>query len=65
MEEFTGEYYHCEDCNHLWDYNDSHCPNCGSENFGDLNANEVKEKANQMINEGKSALAMLKVHDDL
>lgn len=64
MEEFTGTYYSCNDCNHIWDYSDSHCPNCGSQNENELNAKEVKELAERMIVEANSAIAMLKVHDD-
>ena len=63
--EFTGDYYECENCQYIWDYMDSHCPNCGSENEKVLNAREVKEKAYNMINNGQGYIAMLKVHDDL
>lgn len=63
MEEFTGIYYKCR-CNYIWDYTDFACPNCGSETFVGVNANEVKEIALQMILEGNAAIAMLKVHDD-
>lgn len=65
MQEFTGTYYKCNKCSHIWDYSDSHCPNCGSQDETELNAKEVKEIALQMIAEGNAAIAMLKVHDDL
>ena len=35
MNEFTGDYYKCNTCGHFWDYNDFHCPECGSEDFQD------------------------------
>ena len=28
--EKTGTTYRCLKCNHVWDYNETHCPECGS-----------------------------------
>ena len=33
--EKTGTTYKCNNCPHKWDYQDTHCPECGSENFED------------------------------
>ena len=55
--EFTGEYWKCSKCGHIWDYNDA-CPNCGnSDDLENLNAAEVKEEADRL-------LTMLKAHGD-
>lgn len=39
--EFTGSYYRCLKCEHIYDYNDL-CPECGSSDVEDINASEVK-----------------------
>jgi hypothetical protein len=41
--EFTGTYYRCFKCKHIWDYNDFNCPECGSDDFEDINENEIQE----------------------
>ena len=69
---FTGTYYQCNDCKHITDYADSHCPNCGSQDETDINANEVKLIAGQLLiirdfnkNQiGHKLIEMLKTHDD-
>ena len=42
MNEFTGDYQHCLNCGHTWDYEDDACPECGSSDLTTLNAREVK-----------------------
>lgn len=69
---FTGSYYQCNDCKNIIDYADSHCPNCGSQDETELNANEVKQIADQLLiirdylkNQiGHRLIKMLKRHDD-
>ena len=64
--EFTGTYYQCLDCLHIIDYSDSHCPECGSRDGTDLNANEVLMSAeSQTEKERNRLIKMLKSHDDL
>ncbi len=42
MNEFTGTYWKCNECDYLWDYNDD-CPECGSRDLKDVNIhNEYK-----------------------
>ena len=63
--EFTGDYY-------IWDYSDSHCPECGSQEGTELNAKEVKQIANRLLlvrdntknRIGRKLRLMLKFHDD-
>ena len=31
--EYTGTSYKCNNCPHKWNYNDTHCPECGSQDF--------------------------------
>lgn len=33
--EKTGTTYKCTNCNHKWNWKDTHCPNCGSDDFGE------------------------------
>ena len=55
MKEFTGSYYRCSKCTHIWDYEDDACPYCGGKHFDDLSANDVRwhirtsEKADKEI----------------
>lgn len=69
--EFTGDYYKCKYCGHMWDYMDI-CPNCSEDKMNTLNANEVKEEANRLLkmleahgdyspNEAKAALPLQRV----
>ena len=63
--EFTGSYYQCLDCLHIIDYSDSHCPECGSQDEIELNANEVIMSAeSQTVEEQKRLKQMLQLHDD-
>jgi RNA polymerase subunit RPABC4/transcription elongation factor Spt4 len=70
---FTGSYYKCNKCFNIIDYSDSHCPECGSQDETELNAEEVNKIANQLLiirdfnknKTGKELLKMLKSHDDL
>ena len=63
--EFTGDYYQCLDCLHIWDYMDSACPNCGSLDEEVLNANDVIMSAeSQNTKEQKRLKQMLQLHDD-
>lgn len=47
--EYTGSYYQCLSCENIIDYSDSHCPECGSQEETELNANEVRKIANQLL----------------
>lgn len=70
--EHTGSYYQCNKCKDIIDYSDSHCTNCGSQDETELNANEVKQIAEQLLiirdankNQiGRNLIIMLKSHDD-
>jgi len=42
MGEFTGDYYKCNSCGHIWDYMDI-CPNCGLDNMETINVDEITE----------------------
>ena len=64
MEEFTGDYYKCNECSHIWDFIDI-CPNCGKDNQVDLNANEVNEYANTLFNKAERLKSMLQLHGEL
>jgi hypothetical protein len=62
--EFTGSYYKCFDCYHIYDFDDC-CPECGSGNVEDINANEVKEIAKTRHSSDRlKLLIMLGSHDD-
>ena len=73
MQEFTGSYFKCNKCNHIIDYSDSHCPECGSQDETELNAKEVHQIANQLLiircfnknKIGRRLIKMLELHDDL
>ena len=63
--EFTGDYYKCMDCCHVWDYNDTHCPECGSQDFETINSNEVIMTAESCDEKEQTRIAeMLKSHGD-
>ena len=47
--EYTGTIHKCDNCNHIWDYNETHCPECGSEEFYDININEEIEEMESEI----------------
>jgi predicted RNA-binding Zn-ribbon protein involved in translation (DUF1610 family) len=63
--EFTGDYYRCEECLHIWDYMDI-CPNCGEDTAQEtLNANKVREWQNTATDyEAERLEEMLNAHDD-
>lgn len=63
--EFTGNYNKCTQCCYIYDYEDS-CPECGSDEIDDINANEVLQTARVMSGSEKRRLVdMLESHDDL
>lgn len=62
MEEFTGDYYKCQDCNHIWDYIDTCCPECGSENEETINAKEVRQEASQLDYLSSKLIDMVESH---
>ena len=65
MLEFTGDYYKCSDCLHVWDYMETHCPECGEQDFEEIDAHEVVMTAETAVdNEQKRLLEMLKLHGD-
>ena len=59
--EFTGNYYKCNECNHIWDFMGI-CPNCGKDNQTDLNAKEVREIVGKMFDEQDRLKVMLETH---
>lgn len=62
--EHMGDYNHCLNCEHIYDFNDR-CPECGSENVSDVNPNEIRATFNFQSKEEKERLEkMLKSHDD-
>ena len=61
--EFTGNYYKCNECNHIWDFMGI-CPNCGKDNQTDLNAKEVREIARKMFDEQDRLKMMLETHGE-
>lgn len=48
-QEFTGEYYKCNYCQHVWDYMDSACPECGSGDTEDFNIDKEIEAINDNL----------------
>ena len=42
--EYTGETYKCKNCNQIWAYEDDACPDCGSDNFVEIEINITQEK---------------------
>jgi len=63
--DFTGTYYRCNDCGHIFDYNDL-CPNDSSENQEELNVREVKEWVKVATEQEQKRLEkMLESHGDL
>ena len=64
MGEFTGDYNRCSDCGHIYDFNDM-CPDCGSENINELNANEVRDWVKGAVeSEAYRLEKMLQSHGD-
>lgn len=59
MPEFTGDYSNCNNCGHIYDYNDL-CPECGSGDITDMSAKEIKRE----FIPGE-VITMLESHDDL
>ena len=63
--EFTGDYYKCNHCGYVWDYMDSHCPNCGSQDEETLNAEQVRIHYKGIGDPERSRMEeMLKSHGD-
>lgn len=62
--EFTGTYYQCVECDDIWDYSDSHCPNCGAQNETEISVREIKTVSNNLIIKGYRLIEMLKNHGD-
>ena len=64
--EFTGTYYKCKDCDYVWDYNDFNCPDCGTEEFEDVNIHEeleiAKEREKRAIYRVLNLTAIIKMH---
>jgi predicted RNA-binding Zn-ribbon protein involved in translation (DUF1610 family) len=63
MNEFTGDYYQCNSCGHIWDYNDV-CPNCGKQKVTTLNAIELKTAITCIHEEVFRLNSMLEKHGD-
>ena len=65
MNEFTGDYEKCNACGYVWDFMESHCPECGSQDFEEINAKEVREHYKMVGELEKSRMEkMLELHDD-
>ena len=62
--EFTGEYYQCINCRHIWDYMDN-CPGCGDGRQESISQEDIKSLILYMFNEQKRLKAMLESHGDL
>jgi hypothetical protein len=63
--EFTGTYWRCIECGHIWDYNDT-CPNCGEDiMLHDINPHEVLHLSKMCTeNEAGRLINMLHDHGD-
>lgn len=48
--EFTGSYYKCNKCKHIWDYNDFCCPECGAKEIEDINSEEINVEIDRLVN---------------
>ena len=64
--EFTGDYYKCESCSHIWDYLDDRCPECGNTDTSDIPTIEVFAEMYKQKDrvEKKRLLNMLDSHDE-
>ena len=63
--EFTGDYYRCHNCGHIWDYIDL-CPECGQDDQEEISINEVLSWSTFAIpEEAERIIKMLESHDDL
>ena len=63
--EHTGIYYTCLNCEHIWDFDDFNCPECGKQTFNDVNANYIRSTYAGQTPEYKQYLEnMLQSHDD-
>lgn len=65
MSGFTGDYYDCLDCGHIYDFDDI-CPNCGSGNVVEILPVDIVNKGMKFnIQEQKRLNYMLDMHDDM
>ena len=65
MKEFTGDYEKCNACGYVWDFMETHCPECGSQDFEEINANEIREHYKNVTGEECDRMEkMLKLHGD-
>lgn len=64
--EFTGTYERCNSCGYVWDFMESNCPECGSQEIeGDLNAQEIKDSYKNVKGTEFTRMArMLELHGD-
>ena len=60
MNEFTGDFYKCVDCFHVWDFNDFYCPECGSSKFEDINIHEELKATKEKVSD---IAKMIEAHD--
>ena len=64
--EFTGDYEQCQKCNHIWDYMDTACPNCGNNDVEMISSEGVNEQLKlESGNELIRLRIMLRSHGDL
>ncbi len=59
MNEFTGDFYKCLKCKHVWDWNDTCCPECSGD-FEDVNIHEELDQAKLEVERISN---MIKAHD--
>lgn len=63
--EFTGDYEKCNACGYVWDFMETHCPECGSKDFEEINANEVREHYKNLKGKERERMEkMLELHGD-
>ena len=62
--EHTGDYYKCQnkECNNIWDYMETHCPECGGQDFYTTN---IQEEHETKIQELHAFELMMDMHGDL
>ncbi len=67
MSEFTGTYWKCDKCSYLFDWEDTHCPECGSDECSDINIHEEQEKVTDELAalkiKKREIDAMIKMHE--
>ena len=63
MGDFTGKYYVCSRCKHVYDFKKS-CPCCGSNIISEISSDEVKDEVFRIRSETNRIIDMLNSHGD-